>query len=114
MIYVRPIRGQRNGQARRIGTSAPAGNHDRYPWHHALSSATRQLAAPDPPIWRLLRRLCVAVDAAPEWRLCCVGGVYRSVRSQADALIKDATMREIVVGPAISLGGVAESPAAWC
>ena len=56
----------------------------------------------------------VAVDAAPEWRLCCVGGVYRSVRSQADALIKDATMREIVVGPAISLGGVAESPAAWC
>jgi hypothetical protein len=52
----------------------------------------------------------VAVDAAPEWRLCRVGSVYRSVLSQAGTPIKEATMREIVAGSAISPGDVADSP----
>jgi hypothetical protein len=63
-------------------------------------------------MWRLLRRLCVALDAAPEWRLCRVGNVYRSVVSQAGTPIKDATMRKVVAGSAISLGD-ADFPADW-
>jgi hypothetical protein len=52
----------------------------------------------DPPIWRPLRRLRVAVDATPEWRLCRAGSVYRSVLSQAGTPIRDATMRKIASG----------------
>jgi hypothetical protein len=36
-----------------------------------------------------------------------------SVLSQAGTPIKDATMRKIVAGLAISLGDVAQSPAEW-
>jgi hypothetical protein len=42
-----------------------------------------------------------------------LGGVYRSVLSQADTPIEDATMAKIVAGPAIWLGGVAEDPVDW-
>ncbi len=49
----------------------------------------------------------------PNGDLCRVGSVYRSALSQAGAPIKDATMRKIVAGSAIRLGGVAESPADW-
>jgi hypothetical protein len=52
----------------------------------------------------------MTVDAAPEWRLCCAGSVYRSVLSQAGIPIKDAAMSKIVAGLAIWLGGVAEFP----
>jgi hypothetical protein len=58
----------------------------------------------------LLRRLRVAVDATPEWRLCRAGSVYRSVLSQAGTPIQDATMRKIAAGLATSLGDASEPP----
>jgi hypothetical protein len=83
-----------------------------HPAGKPFTSPDHANSAHEPPIWRLLRRLCVAIDAEPEWRLCRVGSAYRSVVSQAGTPIEDATMRTIVAGwPSGS--AASRSPRGW-
>lgn len=60
------------------------------------------------------RRAPSGEPSAQAWRaIDRLGSVYRSVLSQSDPPIKDATMRKIVTGPAIPFGDVAQSSAGW-